>query len=133
MFQKIKDYFAFSKSERNGIIVLLLILLLIIIAPFLFPYFIKEEAPDMSAFKKEIDAFEKSLKKNDAADFHDTSYARTFDYSDIDKSSAELKLHPFLFDPNGLPEEKWKEMGMTDKQIKTIKNYEAKGGKFYNK
>lgn len=134
MFSKIKDYFSFSKGERNGILILLIILILVILIPFLFPYLIKEETPDFSSFKKEIENFEKSLKKNDqTASTNDTAYAKDFDYSNIDKSTAETQLHPFIFDPNGLSEEKWKEMGLTDKQIKTIKKYEAKGGKFYQK
>jgi competence protein ComEA len=134
VLQKIKDYFSFNKGERNGIIILLIILILVILVPFLFPYFIKDDAPDFSGFKKEIDAFEKSLKQNDnAGDKYDTSYSKDFDYSNIDKSTAETQLHPFIFDPNGLSEEKWKEMGLTEKQITTIKKYEAKGGKFYKK
>jgi competence protein ComEA len=133
VLQKIKDYFSFNKSERNGMIILLIILLLVIVLPFLFPFFINDEKTDLTQFKKEIDEFEKSLKKNEAADFHDTTYAKDFDYSNIDHSTAEVQLHPFVFDPNGLSEEKWKEIGLTDKQIKTIKNYEAKGGKFYDK
>jgi competence protein ComEA len=134
VLQKIKDYFSFNKGERNGIIVLLIILVLVIAVPFLFPYFIKKESPDFSKFDKEIDAFEKSLKKNEeAVSWNDTTYAKDFDYSNVDKSAAETQLHPFIFDPNGLSEEKWKEIGLSDKQIKTIKNYEAKGGKFYEK
>lgn len=134
MLQKIKDYFSFNKSERNGIIILLIILILVILIPFSFPYFIKNESPDFSSFKKEIDAFEKSMKQNENTGYkYDTSYAKDFDYSNIDKSTAETQLHPFIFDPNGLSEEKWKEIGLTDKQIKTIKKYEAKGGKFYKK
>lgn len=134
MLQKIKDYFSFSKGERNGIIILLVILLLVILVPFLYPYFIKKERPDLSAYKKEIENFERSLKKNSSSyHYDDSSSAKDIDYSDIDKSTAETQLHPFIFDPNGLSEEKWKEMGLTDKQIKTIKNYEAKGGKFYTK
>ena len=45
----------------------------------------------------------------------------------------EPHLTPFPFNPNGLPEEEWRKMGLTDRQIRTIKNYEAKGGKFYSK
>lgn len=45
----------------------------------------------------------------------------------------EHHLTPFPFNPNGLPEEEWRKMGLTDRQIRTIKNYEAKGGKFYSK
>ena len=45
----------------------------------------------------------------------------------------EPHLSPFPFNPNGLPEEDWRRMGMTERQIRNIKNYEAKGGKFYSK
>ena len=48
-------------------------------------------------------------------------------------SVDEPHLTPFPFNPNGLPEEEWRKMGLTDRQIRTIKNYEAKGGKFYSK
>lgn len=51
----------------------------------------------------------------------------------IDQSIAEHSLHPFPFNPNNLSENLWKKLGINDKQIKTIKNYEAKGGKFYKK
>ncbi|NGM61450.1 helix-hairpin-helix domain-containing protein [Sphingobacterium sp. SGG-5] len=37
------------------------------------------------------------------------------------------------FDPNNLAVEQWKDMGFSEKQIAVIKNYEAKGGKFYKK
>jgi competence ComEA-like helix-hairpin-helix protein len=41
--------------------------------------------------------------------------------------------HPVMFDfnPNNLPAEKWKLMGLSDHQVRIIKNYEAKGGHFY--
>src|SRR5690606_10593866 len=37
------------------------------------------------------------------------------------------------FDPNNLPAEEWRKMGFSENQVKVIKNYEAKGGKFYTK
>ena len=39
----------------------------------------------------------------------------------------------FDFNPNNLAEEVWRKLGLSDRQIKTIKKFEAKGGKFYNK
>ncbi|WP_379020355.1 ComEA family DNA-binding protein [Parapedobacter deserti] len=36
----------------------------------------------------------------------------------------------FTFDPNGLPAVEWKRLGLSDRQIRVIKNYEAKGGHF---
>ena len=37
----------------------------------------------------------------------------------------------FLFDPNLLPSEGWKRLGLNDHTIKTIVNYRNKGGRFY--
>jgi competence protein ComEA len=39
----------------------------------------------------------------------------------------------FAFDPNNLPATQWQKLGLTARQIKGIKNYEAKGGRFYTK
>ena len=36
----------------------------------------------------------------------------------------------FTFDPNDLPVADWRRLGLTDRQIRMIKNYEAKGGRF---
>ena len=43
------------------------------------------------------------------------------------------ELHPFPFNPNTLTEEEWLQMGLTDRQVRNIMNYKAKGGKFYSK
>ena len=44
----------------------------------------------------------------------------------------DKELNPvfFTFDPNGLSENDWKRLGLSAKQSKVIKNYEAKGGRF---
>jgi len=39
----------------------------------------------------------------------------------------------FPFNPNRLPAEKWRKLGLTDKQIRVIHNYESKGGSFRRK
>src|SRR5690606_16919999 len=40
---------------------------------------------------------------------------------------------PFVFDPNGFPVSDWERLGLTEKQIRMIRNYEAKGGRFRKK
>lgn len=90
----------------------------------LLPYFIKSNKTDFTDFKEKIAAFEKqqahiedSLNQIRTA----KSYAKT----------KKPELTPFQFDPNNLPVHRWKEMGLKDWQIEVIKNYEMKGGKFY--
>ena len=128
MKQFFKDYLSFNKRERNGIFVLLLILIIVIAIPRVIRLFSKKENSDVSAFQNDIYKFE-----NNIINYNDSSKQKDFDYENIDKSVVENKLNPFYFNPNDLPVEKWKELGFDDKQIRIIKNFEAKGGKFYKK
>ena len=50
-----------------------------------------------------------------------------------EKPQEVAELHPFPFNPNTLTEEEWLQMGLTDRQVRGIMNYRAKGGKFYSK
>ncbi len=56
-----------------------------------------------------------------------------FDFITPDESALQQKFNLFPFNPNMLPEEEWKRLGMADHQISMIKNYEKKGGRFYRK
>lgn len=123
----IKGYFTFNRTEQRGIAVLLVLVLIVILINILLPYLITEEKPDYSQFKKEIADFEASqqkAKKEELREKHSNSK---------ENKKFAIKLHPFPFDPNGLPVKKWEELGLTDKQIAVIKNYEKKGGQFCKK
>ena len=50
-----------------------------------------------------------------------------------EKPQEVNELHPFPFNPNTLTEDEWLQMGLTDRQVRGIMNYRAKGGKFYSK
>ena len=125
MLTGLKNYFSFNKRERNGIFVLLIILILVILIPKFLRFFTTNEMADFTDFKNEVTLFENNLKNK-----KDSLTQTNFDYNNIDKSVAENKLTPFLFNPNNLSEEKWKALGFDNKQIKTIKKFEAKGGRF---
>ena len=125
MIRAVKEYFSFSKKEFNGILVLCSIIILIVLLPFIYPYFHAEEKYDFKAFEREIAAFEKSSKR--------IEYQYENIYSNNDKEVIPNHIEYFNFDPNNLPINDWQKLGLTDKQIKVIKNYESKGGKFYSK
>jgi DNA uptake protein ComE-like DNA-binding protein len=129
MFTDIKNYFNFNKTERGGIIVLIAIIILVLAYPYLVKVTNKDNTDEFLQFAKEIEQFENSLKN--AADSVDE--ARKLDFQQMDRSVAENKITPFIFNPNLLPSEQWSKMGLKDWQIKVIKKYEAKGGKFYKK
>ena len=124
-----RDYFSFNKVERNGIMVVVAIIVIVLAMPYLIKVTFKDNSQDFLRFAKDIDQFEKSLKH--AAD--SLNEARRLDFQQMDKSVAENKLSPFPFNPNNLPSEQWSKMGLKDWQIKVIKKYESKGGKFFKK
>lgn len=125
----IKNYFNFNKGERAGIIVVIAIIVMVLAFPYLIKVSFKDNTEEYLQFVKEIELFEKSLKQSSDS----VSEARRLDFQQMDRSVAENKITPFLFNPNKLPSEQWSKMGLKDWQIKVIKNYEAKGGKFYKK
>jgi competence protein ComEA len=125
MFRRsIQEYFKFSKKELNGILILCLLLFLLLILPFIYePHFFTRSI-DIDEFKKEAAAFEASLKQKKPYSYREIPIA-----SDL----TDPKAVYFNFDPNLLPESDWRKLGLSEKQIRVIKNYEAKGGRFYRK
>ena len=118
-----KDYFTFTKTERNGIIVLLVIIVVLLLSPNFLELLKNEKKTNFSEFETKIDEFEHSLKKKDG---HYYSTA-----PDINSKFKPLSL--FYFDPNNTNDKEWKLLGLNEKQINTINNYISKGGKFYKK
>ncbi|MEI6696245.1 MAG: helix-hairpin-helix domain-containing protein [Bacteroidota bacterium] len=133
IIKQLKYYFSFTKGERRGIFILLSLMMLLITARVLiFPFLIKNQQLDFSSFEKEILAFEK-YSDSMTSDNDIKKKNESFDYNNSDRSFAELKLKPFPFNPNEMQAEQWKQLGLSEKQIKVILNYRTKGGKFYKK
>jgi competence protein ComEA len=129
MFNDLKNNFNFNKGERNGIVIIFLIIIIVLAFPYLIKVTSKDNNDEYLQFVKEIDQFEKSLKNaNDSV-----NEARRLDFQQMDRSVIENRISPFPFNPNNLPSEQWSKMGLRDWQIKVIKKFEAKGGRFYKK
>lgn len=108
-FEKfIKMYFYFSPSERKGIILLSGILVLIIFAPSLYRYF--KPRNDLKITINQLHELD-SLSKN-------VGYSK----------SENITEEPFVFDPNTATDNELKQLGFSDKNIATLKNYLSKGG-----
>ena len=129
MKRLIKSYFTFNKRERNGVLILSFIIVLLLFSNYLLPYVFPPERVDFSTFEQEIDAFKVAQSSySDSIEKVKRNYKRGFN----NKPNPSI-IQYFDFDPNQLPEEKWKQLGLKDWQVKVINNYQNKGGKFYKK
>jgi len=124
-----KDYFSLSNPLRKGLIVLFSLLMVEVAVLFYLNFVpVKRKSQDVEKFKAEIEKFLASNKQDSLQNSDDSEREETS--SGTNDSSAKAKL--FQFDPNNLPAADWKQLGFSDKQIRVIKNYEAKGGRFYS-
>src|ERR1035437_2513935 len=123
----LRDYFTFNRRERNGIFVLLAIIFILILYLSFSDYFFPKEKIDFSKFEKEISQFEAQQKRTGDSAEVENNYFHSGNTPELDNAER------FYFNPNNLPEQDWKRLGLSDKQIHTIKNYESKGGTFRTK
>lgn len=128
-------YFNFTRKERTGIIVIMILIIFFLVLPFLFPYFIAKPTYENSQFKKEIAAL--NIKQQDSAgnyttrNFDENNYQNYYQPSEKNYYNKQSRGELFYFDPNTLSAEGWKKLGVREKTANTIKNYTAKGGRFY--
>nr|MBC7613498.1 helix-hairpin-helix domain-containing protein [Pseudopedobacter sp.] len=122
MNQKLKHYLEITRKELRGIIVFLIILLLIYLTPYLFEKLItpssKITVETLDSQIKDIESFDQKSEKSSKENFSQNENQQTV---------------LFNFNPNNLEIEDWMKLGLSEKQARTIKNYEAKGGRFKTK
>jgi competence protein ComEA len=123
-FGGIKEYFHLNQAEQRGLVVLITLLVLMIIANVVAPLFFKPTKIDYAKFKAEIEKFDQLQAAARDSLMQIATIQNKTEASDADH------IHPFAFDPNNLPVRDWERLGLSDQQIRVIKNYEAKGGIF---
>jgi DNA uptake protein ComE-like DNA-binding protein len=129
MKQFIRDYLTFNKRERNGLFVLITIITLMLVYLGISPNFSSSQTVDFSQFEKDIKQFNASSERVPLL----SSSGDEAEVNQYEVKPTDSNIERFDFDPNHLSIEEWKRLGLNDKQIKVIQNYEAKGGKFLNK
>ena len=117
--ESLRKWFTFSKGERVAIITILAAILILILACLFRPS--RKSLSDAS-----LHNLDSLLALRQAA-------IEAQQQQQAERPQEVAELHPFPFNPNTLTEEEWKQMGLTDRQIRNIMNYRAKGGKFYSK
>jgi len=123
MWDRICAYLTFTRKERLGVLILLAIILLL----FVLPYFIRPEtgSPDPAAYEKYQDGIRK-FQSRDGVGSREQFHAANENLPGKTKYASEL----FYFDPNSLPADGWRRLGLPDKLILTISHYVQKGGSF---
>lgn len=123
MIKQLISYFSFSKKELNGILVLLFFVSLILALPFCYRIFDEPEQYNLTQFQQEI------------ATFRASQVSRKKNYPSFRDQIEDRILDPvyFNFDPNTAFPSDWQKLGLSQKQIKVVRNYLSKGGKFYKK
>ena len=130
--KRFKEYFTFTRRERNGIIVLLFILFILV---FINTYLNNKSFGEIividEEFQKDIELFEESLVLKKRIESK-TKYANN---RKVKKEIEVWKIPetPFQFNPNNATEKELKMLGFSSSQIKTLLNYRNKGGAFYKK
>jgi competence protein ComEA len=124
MKSHVKNYLSITKKEWNGMVILLLIIAIIFAAPYVYQQFHTNKVVDFKDFNKDA-ALLNQAKGGDVSGYNDNGAPLS------DEKVAKPTL--FVFNPNNLPAEQWKQLGMSERQISIIKHYEAKGGHFNKK
>ncbi|WP_316745911.1 ComEA family DNA-binding protein [Pedobacter gandavensis] len=121
------NYFEFSKSQFNGLLVLFTLICVFAIFPPLYRALVPLQPPtseEQSALLKlELAGVSESAQKG---------YTNQRSYGSQDRRRVSEKRIPslFYFDPNLIGQESWQQLGLSEKQAQAILNYRSKGGVF---
>ena len=121
MKSRIKNYLTISKKEWNGMVILVILIAGVLAAPYVYQVFRKDNTINYKEFDKALAQLSKAGYLN-----NDTSSNGLPDRHFSDPVR-------FPFNPNLLSIKQWRQLGLSDRQAKTIKHYEAKGGRFYTR
>jgi competence protein ComEA len=133
----IKDYLAFTRKERIGILAVVSVILFTLFLPDLLSKTannrpIMMDTAWMAAVKRSEIKVQDSSVDNYQKNDNENAYAYQYDKKKNSYNENEIiKGELFYFDPNTITGADWKRLGLRYKTIKTIENYRSKGGRFY--
>lgn len=120
----IKEYLSFNKRERNG----LFILSFIIVSLLAYNYWLNYK--EANASQVDFSNFENSIKEFYESNSIENLVSNSDSLFNTDTSQTEIQTELFSFNPNIATDEEFMQLGLSDKQIKNIRNYLQKAGSF---
>jgi len=116
-----KQYNTFTYSERKGIIVLSIIIVVLLLTL----YGLKFYEPPIAINTSRLDSAvaQWNLLQADSIVVKDATKLS-------ENNSPQTTRILFPFNPNNLADSLWTKLGLSEKQIASIKKYEERGGKF---
>jgi competence protein ComEA len=123
-----RDYLAFTRKERIGIVVILLVILFVMLASDVLRTIrgsklaVGDTSWMVAAEKLMLSEKDSNLSENNKSPSQSNPYQQN--HSNFPTV--------FYFDPNKISADDWKRLGVREKTIHTIENYLARGGHFGN-
>jgi competence protein ComEA len=118
-----RDLFSFSSMERKGILVLILFMLIFATINFYLIHKTPKAGDDNDTlFENEVRAFTRQLTKEEDI---------AISGEDLNDEYPPLYTGLFDFDPNTAQAGELKQLGLSNKLIRTLLNYRIHGGRFY--
>ncbi len=136
MWKWLEQYFTFTKSEKNGILLLIFLSIAAFILPNMYTYFNPPQHFDNTQYDNEINAFIKEYIEKKQLSLADTLEEAFNPYANVQLSShfkkkEKREIEYFDFDPNKIGVEEWIKLGFSEKQAESIERTKSKGWKFY--
>jgi competence ComEA-like helix-hairpin-helix protein len=122
-----RSYFGFDKKDRLGACFVLILLLAIYALPKFFPKRSSFPIYEDTAVLAAIDTLQITSARGSETDL----YSENLVYVKKNHAPDFTKMKPFRFDPNTLDLEGWKDLGLPERNARTIINFRNKGGRFY--
>lgn len=111
-----RDFFAFSRTESRGFVVLAILLLVLVFSPFFYKKLVRmEKRINLEAEEHILDSLVQALEKRKL---------------EISKADNEAIPGRFRFDPNDATDEELQELGLPVWLTERISNYREAGGEF---
>jgi len=119
---RIRNYFAFSHSERKAFIPMFLAMAIILACPFVWSAWVKPSFHTHLSDRKLLDSLVAELEVRKVVPTKQPHFA--------DPGKPPTDTHLFAFDPNTINAQGWQQLGLKPYLAERIVKYRNKGGKF---